>query len=154
MVAFGIALAQQLPPSPHGSYAFKVQPTWRDGTKVVFKAKDGDGRPVAFELRERRHPKLSRRAPLSSGDLLWRGSCRREQAARGTRLRVHDLAGAVHSVELIMSAEEAAGHVDRVVRRVGTGLGMLRKGGGRGDLFAEVKLLGGSTATMGLASAA
>lgn len=180
VAAFVAALAQQLPQSPSGRFEFDVRPGWRGGTRVVFKSGSGGGggsgtggeaeahageaRAVAFELRERRHRRISRLADGASGkasttgDLLWIGTLSYSRALAGTTLTIVDLHGAAHELELRLTPEEQNGAVTRIRRRVGTGLGLPRKkkkGGGertsggepaeaeRGDLFVEITLSGG-----------
>lgn len=151
-----VSLAQQLPCSPAGNYAFDVRPGWREGTRVVYPARSVTGadgrvsqaRPVAFVLRERAHRRISRRPPLSSGDLVWRGSLSWRQAARGTRVTVTDLNGTEHALELQLMPSERAG-TKRVARRlVGEGLGLPCKSRDdrRGDLYVEIALSGCRTA--------
>ena len=137
-LAFAATLAQQLPPSPDGVFEFNVTPGWRAGTKVAF-AKRGP-RPVAFELREKRHPRLGRRG---KHDLVCRASCSRRRALEGTAIvAAVDLGGVRHTLEVRLSEEEEAEGAPSVTRRL-PGLG-LPKGthGERGDLWVEVFLKG------------
>ena len=60
----------------------------------------------------------------------------------GAKLRLTDVHGDAQSVWLELSEEEASDAVTRVTRRVGSGLGLPKKGGGRGELYAEVRLVG------------
>jgi DnaJ-class molecular chaperone len=146
-------VAQQLPPSPEGVFEFDVQPGWRPGTKVVFR--DGKGasslppdagtRPVAFELRYRRHPRLHRAA--QTADLVYRTSVHRRRAlTSAVTLTVVDLSGATH--ELVLELDEDERRADTVWRRlVGLGLPTSQKvqragGAARGDLCVEVRLRG------------
>ena len=154
-IAFLAALSQQLPHSPHGTFKVDVKSGWRHGTRVVFD-RDESHRAVAFELRERRHPNLVRSTPASTGDLLWRTRVPYTRAKRGTTLKVTDVTGKVHKVELRLTDAEVEDAMTTVRRKVGTGRGMPRKakkgaGGGakeessstpRGDLYAEVTLVG------------
>ena len=77
-LAFAATLAHQLPPSPSGTFDFDVQPGWRAGTKVVFGDRSHSGeRPVAFVLREARHPTLARKR----ADLYYHTTTSRRAAA-------------------------------------------------------------------------
>lgn len=146
VVAFAFGVSQQLPPSPRGTFAFDIQPGWRAGTKVVFPAAAG-ARAAAFELRERRHPRLRRKGPSAAGDVLYRARPTSfAKARRGTHVQVIDLEGAAHDVELTLTAEEVAERRETVLRKVGDGLGLPRKRakgeleGGRGALWVHVAL--------------
>ena len=137
-LAFAATLAQQLPPSPDGVFEFNVRPGWRAGTKVAF-SKRGP-RPVAFELREKRHPRLGRRG---KHDLVCRASCSRRRAIEGTaQVIAVDLGGVRHTLEVHLSAEEEAEGAPSVMRRL-PGLGLPTGAHGeRGDLWVEVFLKG------------
>ena len=148
-IAFVSALAQQLPKSPQGKFAFDVKAGWRPGTRVVFAANDERARPVAFELRERRHPCIRRQG---SSDLLWHGRISFTRAMRGTTLSVKDVHGVAHDVTLRLTREELAERRETVLRQVGDGLGLPDRkkkapkqhseGEARGELWAEVTLVG------------
>lgn len=150
-LAFLASLSNQLPRSPTGKYSFEVKPGWRQGTRIVFGndgdgAKDGEARPVAFELRERRHPRLARRQPYSSGDLLWRGSISYARALEGTRVVVGDHLGNTHELNVKLTPAEASEGA-ALERKVATGAGLPRKRGkvgeDRGDLWALLTPRGG-----------
>lgn len=172
VIAFGLSLASQLPSSPSGRYEFDVRPGWKSGTKVVFKPGHGSvkidnplgARAVAFELRERRHPRISRLtthaagssgspAGAASSDLVWRGTISYAQAVAGTSVTLADIHGHEHQLELKLSREECLaierGEASTVRRLVGSGLGLPRKKrkddaeaqAERGELWAELALL-------------
>ena len=152
--AFIYGYSQQLPPSPRGKFAFELKRGWRQGTKVVFPASDG-ARAAAFELRERHHARIRRKSPPSSGDLFYRARpITFQRARRGTSVRVVDLSGNEHEVEVRLTAEELAERREVLLRKVGTGLGLPSKqrsgggsvgddasGRGRGDLWAQIAVL-------------
>lgn len=155
--AFLAALAQQLPRSPSGSFAFDVRAGWRQGTKIVFAAKDSLAeRAVAFELKERPHKTIRRAA--RHGDLLWRGKASFRRARAGTILRVSDVHGHVHKLSLRLTQREIDERHETVSRQVGHGLGLPRKRQSpdeqseRGELWARVRLTGVPLAAHGGAS--
>lgn len=120
-IAFLAGFAHQLPASPEGVFDFQVQPGWRDGTKVAFKSDDTSGRSVTFQLRERRHPHLARREPVSSGDLIWRGKVSAAQALRGVEVTVTGPEEAdQHTITLKLTDDEAAA-LEKRQRQVSAG---------------------------------
>lgn len=145
-LAFLAALAQQLPRSPNGTYRVDVKPeaAWRHGTRIVFQAK-GDSRAVAFEMRERRDPRIRRKSPPASGDLLVSARASFRRARKGTRITISDVHGERHHVQLRLTDEEADERPEHVLRKVGHGLGLPRKAGSRGDLWARVTLGGAAS---------
>ncbi len=66
-------------------YTISVQPGWKDGTKVRFKAsKDGTFPPITFVLRERKHKYILR----DGDDLVYRCTVTTRQAEKGARLKI------------------------------------------------------------------
>ena len=131
--AFVAYLAQQLPPSPEGTFDIKVRPGWRAGTKVTFAR---EPRHVTFRLREATHRGLHRRRH----DLVFKARLTRAAAARGVTLAVPRLNGEAWSIELEPgeALEDDGGYTRRF-----SGGGMPIKGGpARGDLLVEVKVVG------------
>jgi len=66
-------------------YTINVQPGWKDGTKVKFKAsKDGSFPPITFILREKKHKYFDR----DGDDLIYRCNVTEKQAERGAKLKI------------------------------------------------------------------
>jgi len=66
-------------------YTINVQPGWKDGTKIKFKAtKDGMFPPMTFILKEKKHKYLVR----DGDDLIYHCTVTSRQAKRGAKIKV------------------------------------------------------------------
>lgn len=66
-------------------YSIKVQPGWKDGTKIKFKAtKDGLFPPITFVLREKKHKYLTR----DGDNLIFHCTVTARQAKNGAKITV------------------------------------------------------------------
>ena len=66
-------------------YTIEVQPGWKEGTKVRFKAsKDGMFPPMIFFLKERKHKYIQRRGD----DLVFKCTVSDRQAEKGAKLKI------------------------------------------------------------------
>lgn len=66
-------------------YTIQVQPGWKDGTKIKFKAtKDGMFPPMTFLLKEKKHKYLTR----DGDDLIFHCAVTESQAKKGVKIKV------------------------------------------------------------------
>ena len=118
-------------------YIINVQPGWKDGTKINFKAsQDGMFPPMTFILRERKHKYLVR----DGDNLVFHCTVTGRQATKGAKIKVPLPNGEVLEIETTPN-EITKGYVKEII-----GKGMPRKKkaennySDRGDLVIEFRI--------------
>mmetsp|Transcript_4839 Transcript_4839/g.7330 ORF Transcript_4839/g.7330 Transcript_4839/m.7330 type:complete len:362 (+) Transcript_4839:75-1160(+) len=117
-------------------YTIDVQPGWKEGTKVRFKAsKDGLFPPITFVLKQRNHKYIHRRGD----DLVFKCTVTDRQAEKGAKLKIPLPDGSV--LEVKTEPDEIYENYQKRIR----GKGMPRRGSNtgpdeRGDFLIEFRL--------------
>lgn len=82
-------------------YEIRVEPGWRDGTKISFKeTKDGVFPPITFVLKQRKHKYIQR----DGDDLVYHCTVTSKQAEKGSKIKVPMPDGEI--LEVITQPEE------------------------------------------------
>ena len=99
-------------------YTIHIQPGWKDGTKIKFKAtKDGMFPPMTFVLKEKKHAYLKR----SGDDLIYVCVLTASQARKGVKIKIPLPMG--ETLEIITQPDE----ISKGYRKSVSGKGMPRR---------------------------
>ena len=118
-------------------YTIEVQPGWKEGTKVRFKAsKDGTFPQMIFFLKERKHKFIQRRGD----DLVFKCAVTNRQAEKGAKLKIPLPDGTV--LEVKTEPEEIYENYQKRIRGKGMPVrGSQIKVNRQGDFLIEFKIL-------------